>query len=119
MVTDRQKVCKCGANVAEFLNDVSILEANLRIVKVENSDVYIPAFKESVNSIYRNVNKIEDDCNIDANVVKWSYSDIFNKIDKAETIKDQKKFDLITSDMLTDLSRIRYGVVQKVKDCSK
>ena len=119
MVTDRQKVCRCGANVAEFLNDVSILEANLRIVKVENSDVYIPAFKESVNSIYRNVNKIEDDCSIDANVVKWSYSDIFNKIDRVETIKDPKKFDLITSDILTDLSRIRYGVVQKVKDCSK
>ena len=119
MTTDRQRVCKCGTNVAEFLNDIAILEANLRIVKVEKSDVYIPAFKESVNSIYRNVNKIEDDCSIDANVVKWSYSDIFNKIDKMETIKDAKKFDGITSDILTDLSRIRHGVIQKVKDCAK
>lgn len=119
MTTDRQKVCKCGDSVAEFLNDVAILEANLRIVKVEKSDVYIPAFKESINSIYRNVNKIEDNCSIDAHSIKWSSSDMFNKIEKMENLKDSKKFDGITSDILTDLSRIRYGVVQKVKDCSR
>lgn len=34
MTTDRQKTCKCGANMAEFLNDMSILEANLRIMNI-------------------------------------------------------------------------------------
>ncbi len=37
MTTDRQKICKCGANVAEFLSDIRILEMNLKIAKVENS----------------------------------------------------------------------------------
>ena len=119
MTTDRQKICKCGANVAEFLNDIAILEANLRVVKVEKSDVYVPAFKESINSIYRNINKIEDDCYIDASNTKWGNADVFNKIEKMENLEDSKKFDGITSDILTDLSRIGYGVVQKIKDCSK
>lgn len=118
-MTDRQNTCKCGTNVAEFLNDISILEGNLRIVTVEKSDIYIPAFKGSINSIYSNINKIEDDCSIDANKIKWGSSDVFNKIEKMETVKDSAKFDNIKSDILTDLSRIRYGVVQKVKDCSK
>ena len=44
MPTDRQKICRCGANVAEFLADIRILERNLRIAKVENSAISIPAF---------------------------------------------------------------------------
>ena len=54
MTTDRQKICKCGANVAEFLNDISIFEENLRRVKEEESVTYMPAFKSSINSIYSN-----------------------------------------------------------------
>lgn len=119
MATDRQRVCKCGANVAEFLNDISILEANLREVNIEKSDVYIPSFRLSINSIYKNVNKIEDDCYIDASDAKFGSSEVFNKIEKMEAIKDQKQFGENRSDILTDLSRIRYGLVQKVKDCSK
>lgn len=119
MTTARQQTCKCGTNVAEFLNDISIFEENLRIVKVEESATYIPAFKSSVNSIYRNIGKIDDDCGIDTSQIRWGYADIFNKIDKMETIKDPKKFNEIKPDILSDLSRIRHGVVQKVKDCSK
>jgi hypothetical protein len=119
MATDRQKVCKCGANVAEFLSDIRILEMNLKIAKVENSEIYIPAFKSSINSIYSNINKIEDDCAIDARDKKWSHSDIFNKIEKFEAIKDPKKFNENRADIIQDLDRITYGVVQKVKDCSK
>lgn len=119
MVTDRQRTCRCGAYMADFLNDISILEGNLREVNIEKANVYIPAFKESVNSIYRNINKIEDDCNIDANTIKWSSSDVFNKVETMEHVQDSKKFNEKRADILTDLSRIRYGVVQKVKDCAK
>lgn len=119
MVTDRQRTCRCAINMAEFLNDISILEANLRVVKVEKSDVYIPAFKESINSIYRNINKIEDDCYVDTSAAKLDSSEVSNKIGQMEPIKVQKQLDEKTSDILTDLSRIRYGVVQKVKECSK
>jgi hypothetical protein len=119
MTTDRQKICKCGANIAEFLNNISILEGNLRIVTMEKSTTYIPAFKSSINSIYSNINKIEDDCAIDTIDVKWSHSDIFNKIEKMEIIKDSTNFNEKKSDIFSDLSRIRYGIVEKVKDCSK
>jgi hypothetical protein len=118
MVTDRQRTCRCASNMADFLNDISILEGNLRVVKIEDSDIYIPAFKESINSIYRNINKIEDDCYVNTSVGKLDSSEVFNKIGQMESIKDQKKFDGKKSDILTDLSRIRYGVVQEVKDCS-
>ena len=119
MVTDRQRVCKCGDDMAEFLNDVSILEGNLREVNLEKSDIYIPSFRLSINSIYKNVNKIEDDCYIDATDAKFGSSEVLNKIDKMEATKYQKQFGENTSDILTDLSRIRYGVMQKIKDCSK
>ena len=119
MTTDRQKICKCGANVAEFISDIRILEMNLKIAKVENSEIYIPAFKSSINSIYRNINKIEDDCGIDASKTKWGHSDIFNKIEKMEAITDSTEFNKKRADILQDLDRITYGVVQKVKDCSK
>ena len=119
MTTDRQKVCKCGANVAEFISDIRILEGNLKIAKVENSSIYIPAFKSSVNSIFRGINKIEDDCSIDASKPKWGHAGLFDKIEKIEAIKDPKKFDESRADMIRDLDTLTYGVVQKVKDCSK
>ena len=119
MTTDRQKICKCGANVAEFISDIRILEMNLKIAKVENSSIYIPAFKSSINSIYRNINKIEDDCGIDASKTKWSHSGLFDKIEKIEAIKDPKKFDEKRAGMIRDLDTITHDVVQKVKDCSK
>lgn len=117
MTTERQRICKCGANVAEFISDIRIFAINLRTAKAENSAIFIPAFKSSVNSIYSNINKIEDDCSIDASKTKWGHSDIFNKIDKMEA--DSTKFDEKRSEILVDLDRIEYGVVQKVKDCSK
>ncbi len=119
MTTDRQKVCRCGANVAEFLSDIRILETNLKIAKVENSAIYIPAFKSSINSVYRNINKIEDDCGIDVSKTKWSHSNLFDKIEKIEAIKDPKKFDESRADMIRDLDTMTNNVVQKVKDCSK
>lgn len=119
MTTDRQKICKCGINVAEFLNDISIFEENLRRVKEEESTTYIPAFKSSINSIYSNINKIEDDCSIDTSDTKWGHADIFNKIEKMEVMKDPIKFNEKKSDIFSDLGRIRYGIVQKVKGCSK
>ena len=119
MVTDRQRTCRCASNMAEFLNDISILEPQLRIVKVEQSNVYIPAFKLSINSIYKNINKIEDDCYIDTSAAKFGSADVFSKIEQMETTKDQKQFSEKASDILTDLSRIRYGIVQKVKECSR
>lgn len=119
MTTDRQKVCRCGANVAEFISDIRILEMNLKIAKVENSSIYIPAFKSSVNSIYRDINKIEDDCSIDASKPKWGHAGLFDKIEKIEAIKDPKTFDEKRADIIRDLDSITNGVIQKVKDCSK
>lgn len=120
MTTDRQKVCKCGANVAEFLSDIRILEGNLK-----NSEsgkffyIYISAFKSSMNSIYRNINKIEDDCGIDASTPKWGHAGLFDKIEKIEAIKDPRKFDEKRADIIRDLDSITNSVIQKVKDCSK
>lgn len=117
MTTDRQKICKCGTNVAEFIGDIRIFVRNLRTAKAENSAIFISSFKSSVNSMYSNINKIEDDCSIDASKTKWGHSDIFNKIDKMEA--DPTKFDEKRSEILIDLDRIEYDVIQKIKDCSK
>lgn len=119
MVAAKQQTCKCVASVADFLNDISIFGDNLREAKVENSDTYIPAFRSSVNSIYSNIGKIDDNCGIDTSQTRWSSSDIYNKVDKVGATKDPAKFNESKSAILVDLSRIKYGIVQKIKDCSK
>ncbi len=119
MTTDRQKRCRCGANVAEFLSDIRILEMNLKTAKVENSSIYISSFKSSVNSIFTNINKVEDDCDIDANKIKWSHASLYDKVEKMEAAKDPKEFNEKRADMIQDLDRMTYGVIQKVKECSK
>lgn len=119
MTTDKQKICKCGVNVAEFLSNTRILEKYVRTANVENSSIYIPAFKSSIDSIYRDINKIEDDCGIDANKIKWSHADIFSKLEKIGAIKDPKQFDEKKEYIFRDLDKIAYDVVEKVKECSK
>ncbi len=115
MTTDKQKICKCGADVAEFLSSLRLLEIHAKAAKMEKS----PKFKNDVDYIYRNINKIEDDCSIDANSIKWKYSDIFNKVEKIGTIKDPKLFNEKREDIIRDIDNISNAIVQKITDCSK
>ena len=119
MTTDKQRICKCGVNVAEFLGDTRTLEIYVRTTNAGNFAINIPAFRNYVDTMYRDINKIEDDCGIDANKIKWANAGIFDKLEKMGSIKDSKQFDEQKEYIFRDLDKITYDVVQKVKECSK
>ena len=117
-MASRQEKCKCGEDVGSLLDNIRILEGNLRDIKIENSSTYIPAFEGSINSIYSNIRKVEDSCGIDAREEQNDCSIVSNKVNDMRFAKDQTKFDNIRGGILTDLSKIRYGTMEKVKRCS-
>lgn len=115
MITDRQKVCKCGANVAELLSTLRLFEIDVKAAKMESS----PTFKSSVDNVYRAINKIEDNCSIDADKIRWSHADIFNKVVQIGDIRDPKKFKEKKEDIIRDIDSISNAILQKITDCSK
>lgn len=119
MTTDKQKICKCGVNVAEFLGNMRTLEIYVRATNAGNFAINIPAFKSYVNTMYRDINKIEDDCGIDANKIKWTNVGISDKLEEIGSIKDSKQFDEKKEYIFKDIDKITYDLVQKVKECSK
>lgn len=119
MTTDKQKICKCGVNVAEFLSDTRILEMYVRSIRAENFAINIPAFKNSINTMFRDINRIEGDCGIDADNTKWVNAGIYDKLKEMGNIKDSEQFEEKKEYIFRDLDKITYDVVQKIKECSK
>lgn len=118
-MSDRQKVCKCGIDVADLLNDIKILDGNMIRVNIEDIPTHMEAFKLSINSIYKNIRKVEESCGIDA-TSQWNTSlETDNKIDELPTVNDRIRFSKKKIDILSDLSQIRYQVTEKVRNCSK
>lgn len=119
MITDKQKICKCGADVAEFLGDTRTLEIYVRATNAGNSAINVSAFQKYADTMYRDINKIDDDCGTDNNTIRWANAGIFNRLDELGHIKDSKQFEEKKKYIIRDLDKITYDVVQKVKECSK
>ena len=88
MATDRQKVCKCGINVADLLNDIHILNENMIKVTTEQIPTHMESFKLSINSIYGGIRKVEESCGIDASVQWHTSLETDNKIDQLKNVQD-------------------------------
>ena len=119
MTTDKQKICKCGVNVAEFLGDTRTLEIYVRATNAGNFATNTSAFKSYVNTMARDINKIEDVCGIDADNMKRINTGILDKLEEMESIKDLKQFDEKKEYIFRDLDKITYDMVLRVKECSK
>lgn len=119
MATDRQRICKCGTDIADILNDIHILEGNIIRVNMEEIPSYTDAFKLSTNSIYKGIRKVEESCAIDARDQQNTSSTIDSKIGELQTAKDRIKFSEKKIGIFNDLSQIRYQITEKVRKCSK
>lgn len=119
MATDRQKVCKCGINVADLLNDIHILNENMIRVDVGQLPTHIESFKLSINSIYGGIRKVEESCGIDASAQWHTSLETDNKIDQLKNVQDRLGLSNKKVDILGDLSQIRYQITEKVRKCSK
>jgi hypothetical protein len=75
--------------------------------------------------MYRDINKIEDDCGIDANKIKWANAGISDKLEKMGSIKDSEQFEkekeyiiMTNYDKVSTLNRIdlRFGKMKAMVD---
>ncbi len=119
MATDRQKVCKCGIDVADLLNDINILNGNVVRVTEEQLPTHMESFKLSINSIYSGIRKVEESCGIDASGQWHTSLETDNKIDELGTAKGRIGLSEKKIAIINDLSQIRYQVTEKVRKCSK
>ncbi len=119
MPTDRKKICKCGIDAIDLLNNIKILDENMVKVDIEKLPTHIESFKLSINSIYGGIRSIEESCGIDA-TNQWHIAlETDNKIDELPTINERTRFGEKKLDILNDLSQIRYQITEKMRSCSK
>lgn len=115
---DRQKICKCGNAYGELLWKTRALEDDLkRLERSEYYDYPQGSLEESINGIYKNIRDTEDYCSINTTLEQQHIIDAYNKIPLRDNIEEifTKNKDII----LEDLSKIRFGIREKMKVCSK
>lgn len=119
MSTNRNKICKCGIDAIDLLNNIKILDENMVKVDIEKLPTYMESFKLSTNSIYGGIRSVEESCEIDATNQWHTVLETDNKIDELPTIKERTRFGEKKLDILSDLSQIRYQITERVRSCSK
>ena len=119
MPSDRNKICKCGINSIDLLNDIKTLDENMKNVDMEKLPIYMESFKLSINSIYKGIRKVEESCGIDATNQWHTTLQTDNKIDELSTIKDPIGFGEKKVGIFSDLSQIKYQITEKMRNCSK
>lgn len=118
-MTERQKICKCGNAVGDLLVRTSQLEELLKGVKIEKAPLHVSGFKESINYIYGGIRNIEDFCNVDAREEQQYSMEAFNRISEMEVTKDSNTFYENRNNTLRGLDKIKRGIMEKIRDCSK
>jgi hypothetical protein len=119
MTEDKQKICKCGASTAKFINDVGDLKTYVKATNAGNSTINMSAFTNGADTIYRNINKIDDDCGTDSSAIRWANAGIFGKLEKMGSIKDSELFEKEKAYIFRELDKIIKDVLQNVKECSE
>lgn len=116
-MTDRQLVCKCGNSVADLLGRIDAFEGNLERIKFGAH--ILKAYEESVNYVYGGITNVEAFCNIDMREEQQRSMGAFNKISEMTATKNSTMFDIRRGEVLGDLSKIRFGVKEKIRQCSR
>lgn len=113
-----QKLCKCGNAIADLLGRIDGFSENLGRVKFGESPHVLKAYKESVNYVYGGITNVESFCNIDTREEQQHSMNIFNKVSEIGTTTNLIMFRLRRSETLNDLSKIRSGIKEKIRQCS-
>jgi len=119
MLASRKKICKCGIDAIDLLNDIKIFDENIVKVDIEKLPTYMESFKLSTNSIYGGIRKVEESCEIDATNQWHTILETDNKVDELPTINERTRFGEKKLDILSDLSQIKYQITEKMRNCSK
>ena len=113
-----QKICKCGNAVADLLGRIDGFSENLGRVKFGESPHVLKSYEESVNYVYGGITNVESFCNIDTREEQQHSNDAFNKISDMTTTTNLTMFRHRRNEVLNDLSKIRSGIKEKIRECS-
>lgn len=116
-MTERQKICKCGNAVGDLLVRTSQLEESLKGVKIEKVPLHASGLKESIDYIYRDIGNIEDFCGVDTREEQQYSMEAFDRISEMEVTSNT--FYENRNNTLRDLDKIKHGIMEKVRECSK
>ncbi len=113
-----QKVCKCGNAVADTIGRIDIFTRSLEKVRLRESSPILKIYEESVNVVYGGITNVEAFCGIDTKEEQQHSMDAFTKISEMATTKNLTMFRHRRDEVLNDMSKIRHGIKEKVRQCS-
>lgn len=118
-MTKRQEICKCGKTIGNIFIRANILEGLLEKSNVEKCPHCISTAKESMHFIRDEIKNIERSCTIDTRKEQNLALETHNKITIISTMKDSTKLYENKSDILNNLNKIKYSIMEKIQECSK
>lgn len=114
-----KEVCKCGNAIADVIGRIDTFAGSLERVRFGQSSTVLKIFEESVNVIHGGITNVETLCGIDAREEQQHSVNAFNKISEMATTKNLTIFRHRRDEVLDNLSKIRRGIKEKVRQCSK
>ena len=113
-----QKICKCGNAIADLLDRIDGFSENMRRVKFGESHQVLKAYEESVNYVYGGITNVESFCDIDTREEQQYSMSTFNKVSEMAGTTNLTMFRFRRDEVLNDISKIRFGIKEKVRQCS-
>jgi len=113
-----QKICRCGNATIDLLDRIDGFSENLGRVKFGDSPLVIKAYEESVNHVYGGITNVESFCDIDTREEQQHSMSAFNKVSEMATTNDLTMFRFRRNEALNDISKIRFGIKEKIRQCS-
>lgn len=113
-----KEVCKCGNAVADVIGRIDTFARSLERVRLRESSPILKIYEESVNVVHGGITNVETLCGIDAREEQQYSMDAFNKISEMTTTKNLTMFRHRRDEVLDNLSKIRRGIKEKIRQCS-
>lgn len=118
-MTKRQEICECGKTIGNIFVRTNRLEELLGKTNIEECPHCISAAKGSMDFLYDEIKNIERSCTIDTRKEQNLSLEAHNKIAIMSTMKDSAKLYENKNDVLNNLNKIKYSIMEKIKECSR
>ncbi len=113
-MTDRQRVCKCGDAIGDFLMDIDFTRDRVK------NEKFPPMTDFTLRDpIYSNIRNIAESCGLDTRRSESLYDEIFKGMDKMKVAKNDDEFNDGRSHTLRNLTVIKNEIRNKIKECTK
>lgn len=114
MTADRQRICKCGDAIGNFLTDIDFTRDRIK-------DEKFPPITDFIlrDPVYGNIRNIAESCGIDTRRSESLYDNILRGMSKMKGAKNDGEFYEGRGQALTDLCVLMSEIRNKVRECSR